>query len=144
MTNDLETQLDRDYAPAWRPEPGDSFIGTVVELSEREGNYGSYPIVTMRSASGEERAVHAFHEVLASEFARVAPKIGDELGIKYLGMHAERGYHRYRVRRAGASAELNWDKYGGGGEAGPDVPVGPVDQSIAGRAAAEQDDAIPF
>ncbi len=31
--------------------------------------------------------------------------------MKYLGKHPERGYHRYRVRRAGASAEVDWASY---------------------------------
>src|SRR5215213_5893131 len=113
MSN-LHEDLERDYAPAWKPSEGDALVGVVVDVTEREGNFGRYPIVTLRTADGEELAVHAFHEVLQGELAKVAPKPGDELGIRYLGKHPERGYHRYRVRRAGDTAEVDWGRYGGG------------------------------
>ena len=120
----LEGQLDTQFAPAWRPEPGDKLVGTVTELTERDGAYGPYPIITLRQEDGEEFAVHAFHGVLQSELARVAPKHGDTLGIKYSGKDQEKGYHRYRVRRAGGDSALSWSKYAesaaaDGGEQGP-------------------------
>ena len=108
----LHEALDTRFAPAWRPSPGEKLVGTVTELSERDGSYGQYPIVTLRKGDGEELAVHAFHEVLQSELARIAPKHGDEVGIKYEGKDPARGYHRYRVRRAGDDAALQWSKYG--------------------------------
>ena len=104
--------LDRDFAPAWRPESGDKLIGVVTDLSSRTGEYGSYPIVTVRDDDGNEWAVHAFHEVLANEFARIAPKVGDRIGIKYAGKHPERGYHRYRVQRDGDAA-FDWSQFAG-------------------------------
>ena len=117
----LEEQLDTRFAPAWRPEPGEKLVGTVTELGERDGAYGSYPIVTVRQSNGEELAIHAFHDVLQNELARIAPKHGDEIGILYSGKDADRGYHRYRVRRGGDDAALSWAKYAGadGGEQGP-------------------------
>jgi len=99
------------FAPAWRPEPGDKLVGNVTELSERDGAFGVYPIVTVRQSNGEELAIHAFHDVLQNELARIAPKHGDEIGVKYEGKDADRGYHRYRVRRAGSDAGLAWSKY---------------------------------
>jgi hypothetical protein len=107
----LHDALDASFAAAWRPEPGDKLVGTVIELDERDGAYGPYPIITLRQEDGEEFAVHAFHGVLQSELARVAPKHGDQLGIKYEGKDQAKGYHRYRVRRAGNDAVLAWSKY---------------------------------
>ena len=129
----LEERLDAEFAPAWRPSPGDKLVGTVTELSERDGAYGAYPIVTVRQADGKELAVHAFHEVLQSELARIAPKHGDEIGIKYQGKDSERGYHRYTVRRAGDDAALSWSKYAEAGET--------VEADSAGR---DDGDDIPF
>ena len=37
----LQQDLDADFAPAWRPAAGDSLIGTVTGISEREGTYGA-------------------------------------------------------------------------------------------------------
>ena len=111
MTKDsLLHDLDKEFAPAWKPDPGDKIAGIVTDLSEREGAFGRYPIVTLRTEDGEF-AVHAFHEVLTNELARLAPKQGDVLGIKYVGKHPERGYHVYRVRRSGADAGVQWARY---------------------------------
>jgi hypothetical protein len=87
-------------------------VGTVTELGERDGPYGLYPIITVRQADGSEFAVHAFHDVLQNELACVAPKHGDQIGLKYSGPHPEKGYHRYVVRRAGDDSALSWAKYG--------------------------------
>lgn len=152
----IDDQLDVDYAEAWKPGDGDKLVGIVVDVSERDGTYGAYPIVTLRTAEGDELAVHAFHEVLANELARIAPKPGDEIGVKYLGKHPERGYHRYRVRRSGATAEVSWAKYAGDADsadaaaepAGVHEPLRTPDEQLEAEAAAvaaeEADDDIPF
>ena len=141
----LEEQLDTRFAPAWRPEPGDKLVGTVTELTERDGAYGPYPIITLRQEDGEELAIHCFHGVLQSELARIAPKHGDELGVKYSGKDPEKGYHRYRVRRAGDGSVLEWAKYGA--EDQSNVPTTDLPVPVEAGEAAEQargDDAIPF
>lgn len=137
MSNpNLADELDADYPTAWKPKPGDKLVGTVVDISEREGTYGPYPIVTVRTAEGEEFAVHAFHEVLSGELAKIAPKPGDELGFKYVGRHPERNYHQYRVRRDGSTAEVSWAKYAGDrDQASAHAPL-VVDESDASTEAA--------
>ncbi len=132
----VSDSLDKNFAPAWRPNPGDKLIGRVIELREREGQYGRYPIVTVRTAAGDELAVHAFHEVLSTELAQVAPAVGDEIGIKYLGKHPERDYHQYRVRRAGGAAGFHWSAYGEAAE--------PAATSEIPTAGTEEDDDAPF
>jgi hypothetical protein len=112
MSDSVSDRLDRDFAPAWRFEPGGKLVGEVIGLTERAGNFGRYPIVTLRTDNGDEFAVHAFHEVLARNLAQVAPEVGDRIGIKYLGKHPERGYHAYRVERAGGQRGFNWRAYG--------------------------------
>jgi hypothetical protein len=129
-TPNLADSLDKDYADAWRHEVSDKIIGEVVDLSEREGKFGVYPIVTLRQDDGTELAVHAFHDVLANELGRIAPSPGDVIGIRYMGKHPEKGYHQYRVRRAGGSSSVNWAKYGpqsGPSVSGPDSEL----QSVA-------------
>lgn len=117
-SNSIEDRLDADYAKAWQPVPGGKIVGETVAISERVGGYGRYPIVTLRQEDGEERAIHAFHEVLQNELARIAPKIGDTIGIKYGGKDAEKGYHRYRVVREGDDGEgaFDWNPYGDDGD----------------------------
>ncbi len=118
----IHDALDQDFAPAWRPEPGGKLVGTVTDLSEREGYDGDpYPILTVRTESGEY-AVHAFHTVLRNELARIRPQVGTELGIKYEGKKATgngRGtYHSYRVRSTGGGG-VDWSRY-------DDTPVQPT------------------
>ena len=145
-SNNLQDQLDRNYAPAWRPAPGDSLIGEVTEISERAGYNGDlYVIVTIRRPDGEEAAAHAFHDVLSNELARIAPKVGDTIGIKYLGVHPERNYHRYRVRRAGGNSSFSWGDYrDGGGESEPDIPLEPPVEPASRSTAQRAEDDVPF
>jgi hypothetical protein len=111
----LDQRLDADFAPAWVPEVGDKLVGEVVALSERRGNFGVYPIVTVRRDDGEELAVHAYHSVLADRLAKAGPKRGERIGIKYEGEvdgAGDRRYHRYKVvvdRPDGD--DIDWSRY---------------------------------
>lgn len=145
----VHDRLDRDFAAGWKPKAGDKIVGVVVDVTERDGSYGRYPIVTIRVEGGDELGVHAFHEVLQSELAKVAPKPGDELGIAYLGKHAERGYHRYRVARAGDTATVSWGDYqGAAGDdaetANPAASDVPADTADLDTTPTRGDDDIPF
>jgi hypothetical protein len=105
------TEQDLEFPEAWRPKQGDFLIGKVVSLDERDGEYGSYPIVTVQRPDGERLAFHAFHTVARGELARLRPKTGDEIGIKYHGKDAERGYERYTMRIDRPGAEPDWDRH---------------------------------
>lgn len=59
--------------------------------------------------------------MLANELARTAPKIGDQVGVKYVGKDPDKGYHRYRVRRGGEGDTFNWGRFG---DPGPSEPAG--------------------
>lgn len=93
-------------AEAWRPEVGDQVIGKVVDIGEREGDWGPYPVFVLASTDGELVAVHAFHGVLKNELGTV--QVGDEVGIAYKGMKAgaKQSYENYKVviERNGAPA----------------------------------------
>jgi hypothetical protein len=115
----LKDNLNADYAPAWRPEPGGMLIGVVTALSEREGAYGVYPIVTVRQDDGTD---HAFHDVARAKLARAKPKVGERIGIKYLGKRDRQSgqpYHDYKVEVDRPDGDVDWGKYGEGGD---DVP----------------------
>ena len=136
----IHDELDREFAPAWKPQPGDKLVGIVTDLSVRDGTYGQYPIITLRGGDGE-LAVHAFHEVLQNELGRVAPKLGDHIGIKYVGKDPDKGYHRYRVRRDGDES-FDWGRFGD-----PDTAAGsdvPADADGLPPRGGESDDDIPF
>jgi hypothetical protein len=105
----IEHDLDRDPT-SWRPQPGEKIVGTVVDLATIDRGYGDYLVVTLRTDDGDELDVHCYHTVLASELARLQPRVGERLGIKYLGRDDGRRYERYRVRIERLSDEPDWSK----------------------------------
>lgn len=90
--------------------PGTEYRGTLDASDYGDGE--EYPIVTIRQDDGEEVAVHGFHTVLKRELAKLAPKVGDQIGVKYVGIPAGKSYELYRVileRGDGAAAaEPDW------------------------------------
>src|SRR5262245_26201741 len=99
--DELEQRLDAEYAPAWRPEPGDKLIGAVTAIRTWTGPFGTYPIVVIEPADGSPPvSVHAFRQVLASQLAEIRPMIGELIGVKYEGRVTDGSgpdYHSYRV-----------------------------------------------
>ena len=150
MSIDITSMLD-SFPEGWRPEPGDKLIGVVIGLGSRVGEYGEYPIVSVRTDDGQDFAFHAFHTVARGELETLQPKLGDRIGIAYHGPHPTKGYERYRiviVRRAGEVAV---------GEAPPTVgpeqvthgeeDAPPADDTVPEQdtdGAAEDDDGIPY
>jgi hypothetical protein len=111
MTN-LAERLD-SFAEPWKPEPGEKLIGEVVDLDERENEYGSYPVVTVMTDEGEELAFHAFRTVPKNELAKQRPQVGDRIGIKYFGKPEGKDYELYRIKveRDEQSKSIDWDKH---------------------------------
>jgi hypothetical protein len=99
MSN-LAEDLDRE-PQSWRPEPGDKLIGELVDVDERDGGYGTYPILVIRDDDGAEWSWHVLHAVARGEIGRQQPNIGDRLGVKYVGKVEGRDgqeYHSWKVR----------------------------------------------
>jgi len=116
---DLSERLEQDLAPAWRPdqEDPDILIGEVLSIELGTSEYGPYPLLVVRSEDGTEKAVHAFHTVLRNELVKHRPKVGERIGIKYLGEQKTAegskfsSYIGYRVRvDRPLGADFNWDK----------------------------------
>lgn len=112
MTEETQTAEQSDFPEAWKPDAGTTITGAVVEVKMIDpSGQGPYPCVTLQSADGQQRAIHAFHSVLRRELARNAPKVGDEITITYHGERAGGAYgkyHSYQVR-GGQGREFNWD-----------------------------------
>ena len=101
MNMSIDDRLDGE-SEAWKPKPGDKLVGTVLEVSTRQSEFsGEYPLVTIETGDGREVEWHAFHSVAKSQLARVDPRPGDELGVKFLGLKKpESGnseYNDYKV-----------------------------------------------
>jgi hypothetical protein len=133
MSIDITSMLD-SFPEGWRPNPGDKLVGVVIGLETRAGEYGEYPIVTVRTDAGQDFAFHAYHTVAERELAKLQPRVGDRIGIAYHGLHLSKGYERYRiviVRRAGEVAA-------------EDAPTTGTAMQEAGNENEEDEDRVPF
>jgi hypothetical protein len=140
---ELRAELLR-FPKAWRPDPGDVLIGTVVDVDERSGFAGvAYPIVTVRTDLGDDFVFHAFHTVAKGELARLEPRAGETIGIAYHGPDPDKGYERYRIKvvREQTPGGPDWATMRSEAEAdlsdrsalvepGPAPPASPVDDDI--------------
>lgn len=99
--------LDEEFAPGWRPEPGDTIQGIVDDLDERDGGYGTYPIVTVRRITGPDGAetlstdrvaIHCMGTVLAGWVKEKGIKRGDRIALRYNGKKigkSNQSFHDY-------------------------------------------------
>jgi hypothetical protein len=110
-----DTKYDYTYADAWMPNEGEVIEGTILTIDTGASAYGPYPIVTIRPDGGDEpQAVHCFHQAIRGQLARVQPKVGDPIGIKYLGRkkstaNPNQSYAVYRVISEGAGG-YDWSR----------------------------------
>lgn len=140
----LEDQLNSGYAESWRPEPGDMLIGEVMSITSRTTEYGAYRILEIKRDDGTRLAVHAFHQVLEQELAKIKPQIGHRIGIKFLGKPEGKNYVSYKAATENAPAE-DWSDAAQEPPAS-DVPndFPPVTQSVPSGTKTADDDDIPF
>lgn len=103
---------------AWIPEKeGETLIGFMVRRNMREGEYGSYPVITVITAEGDVRTLHCTGSRLAGNLdhggdwpgliAEHDPQPGDLVGFRYDGRgpskkKGQQGAHQWAmfVRRA--------------------------------------------
>jgi hypothetical protein len=106
------------FPEAWQPKPEDKLIGTVTDTDDRDGEYGLYPIVCVLTDDGDEFAVHAFHAVLKTEFAKQQPEVGDRIGIAYhgkvKGKNSEYESNRVIIEKPNKATNTgpDWDRHG--------------------------------
>ena len=101
-----------EFPPAWKPVPGEVLVGTVEAYDIATGKYGDSKVCVVRDpAEGSLVAVYLSSTVLLGEFTKLRPKIGERVGIRYLGKaDGENAYHRYKVV---VDRELNVDEFFG-------------------------------
>jgi hypothetical protein len=146
--------MNLNYAEGWRPEEGDTLIGTVTDVSIGRSNFGgSYPIVTVQPDDGTaEVAVHGFHAALRARFMELQPEPGERIGIKFVAKEAHKSapgqtVAKYIVRIEGRGTANVWGNLAADDKMAPvpqsDVPEGftPVDTPPAKP---DADDDIPF
>jgi hypothetical protein len=76
--------------------------GVVEEKDVRENEYGIYPVIVVKLNDGRRVQVSAFETVLRNRLAERDPKIGERVGILYLGLAqskrpGRKDYHNFNV-----------------------------------------------
>jgi hypothetical protein len=134
----ISEQLE-SFAEAWRPEPGDALIGEVVDLDERDSEYGDvpYPIVTVLTDDGNEVAFHGFHTIARRELAKKQPQVGERIGIKYIGPASTTKagmspaqLYKIVVEREESKKTVDWERIGAEADAADGATVGGGDGDI--------------
>lgn len=82
----LRDRADTATPESWVPEqPGEEIAGELVRYEEGQTAYGRQVIAVIRPPGGEERSIWLLHAVLRGEFAKLRPRPGELLLIRYLG-----------------------------------------------------------
>jgi hypothetical protein len=120
-TDRFEESLEHteEYAKAWLFEQdGPLIVGEVTGFGEFDAGWGPYAILTLCLANGSKRSVHCQRQVLTDELAKARPRIGERVGIKWLGQPEGKKYHRYVVRvDRPEGATCDWGRYVEGADA---------------------------
>jgi hypothetical protein len=106
---DLKAQLEKwepgDHTDMWEPEPGETVYGRIQAFNEFDTVKGPARTVVLELEGGGELGVWLTPVVLAGEFARLQPLVGEFIGIKYGGQPPGKAWHAYKllvVRDGGA------------------------------------------
>jgi len=77
---------ENTYAPAAKfVNEGDMVVGTVLGFSTVHGDYGPQTVMTIEQEDGDEVAVYVSNLVLKNQLKAADPKVGEKVGVKYLG-----------------------------------------------------------
>ena len=113
---DINKALDADYPESYRfEEEGQKLVGIFRRVDTGQTEYGETRILVLE-VEGKEVGVWLFHEALTSQLKKAKPKVGQQVGLKYLGKKQGKGrysYHNYRVvTEPQEGASFDWDALG--------------------------------
>ena len=103
MARTLEERINGPEPEPWIPEEaGEYIIGELEEISEREGDYGSYRVITLLTENGDVLNVAGFGTVLKGKLESLTTAdIGCNVAVKFLGEVAN--------KKPGGKAYKNWN-----------------------------------
>jgi hypothetical protein len=120
---DLVTMLEGwdEPPPAWKPVPGEILTGTVRGYDTYCGQFGECPVAFIEEeAEGHLMSVYLSATVLYNEFKKVRPKVGEKVGIRYLGKVEGGGRGEYQRFKVMVDRPFNVDAFFG---VAPTAPV---------------------
>jgi hypothetical protein len=97
---DLQGELESwvGWPPAWKPRVNEVLIGFIESYDVGFTPYGEVrTVILAEEKTGEKRSLWLSSTVLLEQFKRQHPRPGERIGLKYLGQHPDKHYHRYRL-----------------------------------------------
>lgn len=97
---DLAKELegfDGRWPASWRPKEGEMLIGRIIRYSEGPGRFGPVRTAIIERDDGTRASLWLSSMVLLDQFNRERPRVGERVGVKYLGKHPQKGYHRFTL-----------------------------------------------
>jgi len=122
VVRNLEAELEHEtgeWPAAWKPQEGECVSGIVRRYSVGTGQFGSVRTCILEKANGERVSLWLNSTVLLSLFERERPKVGEQIGIKYLGKHPDKGYKRFALLVDRDEQEPDFSPVGGEQETDP-------------------------
>lgn len=114
QAGELSDQLDKDFPKTVvLDDENPKVLGIFRRVDSGPSDYGPVPIVVLETQSGEEIGLWLFHAVLRNQFAQQAPKVGEMVGVRFLGKRtgaSGRAYSNYRVAvvRDAEARDFDW------------------------------------
>jgi hypothetical protein len=126
----LRERAKQEYPESWVPDQaGDEIAGELVRYSRGTTSYGEQVIAVLRTPEGVERSVWLLHAVLRGEFAKLRPKPGELVLIRYEGKRksaAGNSYVSYRVEVGRDEPAPDWEALGAEPMPEPAEPISPA------------------
>ena len=107
---------DHGSVDYWKPSVGDAVLGEILDIDFRTAKHsGRTPVITIADElSGKTLEVWAMHTVLRSELKKLAPAVGDRVGIRRQP-DSEKGYRRFLVVGDSERTPVDWDSVSAAG-----------------------------
>ena len=116
MARNLEAELneaDTEWPPCWRPQEGETLVGTILRYSSGQTQYGPCRTAILQRADGKRVSLWLSSVVLLSLFEREKPRPGEKVGLRYLGKHPTKNYKRFALVVDRPEAPLDFSPLGG-------------------------------
>lgn len=115
MARNLEAELAQEgsaWPQSWKPEVGETLVGVILRYSSGPSRYGPVRTAIIEKDDGGKCSLWLSSIVLLDLFKRERPKVGERIGVRYLGKH-EKGYRRWSLVVDRPAAELDFSPLGG-------------------------------
>lgn len=94
----LEERINGPEAEPWIPEnSGEYVIGELEEISDRDGDYGPFKVITLLTEGGDVLNVAGFGTVLKGKFDGLTnDDLGCKIAVKFLGEASNKAGKPYK------------------------------------------------